>query len=220
MPVARDLEPLAVVFEDDGLVPNNPMPFLVYQGAVAVGHDHPEQTIEDLFGANGWGGTWRNGVYDFLHYHGSRSARRRTRPCPRAVRWRSRPRIRDRGGRRRHPARRHRAPMPRRERRFLRDRRLSAGIANARHPPDPGEPREGVEDHSGSEAAGDRSGDGQGWSAAETVEAELACSANTIVILRSRALARRLEGWAPNTMFPSFEALRTAHLRRSARTSG
>jgi uncharacterized protein YjlB len=69
MPVARDLEPLAVVFEDDGLVPNNPMSFLVYQGAVAVDHDHPEQTIEDLFGANGWGGTWRNGVYDFLHYH-------------------------------------------------------------------------------------------------------------------------------------------------------
>jgi uncharacterized protein YjlB len=69
MPVVTDLEPLAVVFEDDGLVPNNPMPFLVYQGAVAVDHDDPEQAIEDLFGANGWGGTWRNGVYDFLHYH-------------------------------------------------------------------------------------------------------------------------------------------------------
>ncbi len=34
-------EPLAFVFEDDGLVPNNPMPFLVYRGAVDVGNDHP-----------------------------------------------------------------------------------------------------------------------------------------------------------------------------------
>ena len=64
-----ELEPLAIVFEDDGLVPNNPMPFLVYKSAVAVDNDHPEKTIEGLFGANGWGGMWRNGVYDFLHYH-------------------------------------------------------------------------------------------------------------------------------------------------------
>lgn len=64
-----DIEPLAVVFEDDGLVPNNPMPFLVYKGAVTVDGDHPEETIEKLFAANGWGRMWRNGVYDYLHYH-------------------------------------------------------------------------------------------------------------------------------------------------------
>ena len=50
-------------------MPNNPVPFLVYKCAVALDHAHPEKTIEGLFGANGWGGTWRNGVYDFLHYH-------------------------------------------------------------------------------------------------------------------------------------------------------
>ncbi|OAF06390.1 hypothetical protein AYJ54_17300 [Bradyrhizobium centrolobii] len=70
MPVVRDnAEPLAIVFEDDGLVPNNILPFLVYQGAVTLDPKHPEETIENLFGANGWGGTWRNGVYDYLHYH-------------------------------------------------------------------------------------------------------------------------------------------------------
>ena len=66
---SAELEPAAIVFADDGLVPNNPMPFLVYKGAVAVDPHHPEETIEKLFAANGWGAMWRNGVYDFLHYH-------------------------------------------------------------------------------------------------------------------------------------------------------
>jgi|SRR5580700_1478719 uncharacterized protein YjlB len=67
--VSADIEPIAIVFEDDGLVPNNPMPFLVYKGAVAFEGGHPERTIETLFRANGWGDMWRNGVYNFLHYH-------------------------------------------------------------------------------------------------------------------------------------------------------
>src|SRR5580704_11117080 len=67
--VSADIEPLAFVFRDDGLVPNNPLPFLVYKGVVDVGNGHPEKTFEGLFGANGWGDMWRNGVYDFLHYH-------------------------------------------------------------------------------------------------------------------------------------------------------
>ena len=25
--------------------------------------------IEDLFEANGWGDTWRDGIYDYVHYH-------------------------------------------------------------------------------------------------------------------------------------------------------
>ena len=70
MSVVREgLEPLTFVFADDGLVPNNPMPFLVYKQAIDVANDHPEKTIEGLFGANGWGDMWRNGVYDYLHYH-------------------------------------------------------------------------------------------------------------------------------------------------------
>jgi len=67
--VKAGVEPLALVFDDDGLVPNNPLPFLVYQAAIDVDNDHAEKTIEGLFGANGWGDMWRNGVYDYLHYH-------------------------------------------------------------------------------------------------------------------------------------------------------
>ena len=70
MAVVRDaIEPLTFVFADDGLVPNNPIPFLVYRGAIEVTSGRPEETIEQLFGANGWGDMWRNGVYDYLHYH-------------------------------------------------------------------------------------------------------------------------------------------------------
>ena len=67
--VKADVAPHTFVFEDDGLVPNNPLPFLVYKAAVDVGTAHPETAIEGLFGANGWGEMWRNGVYDYLHYH-------------------------------------------------------------------------------------------------------------------------------------------------------
>jgi uncharacterized protein YjlB len=67
--VGADLKPLAIVFADDGLVPNNPMPFLVYKRAIEVDNDQPEKTIEAVFSANGWGAMWRNGVYDYLHYH-------------------------------------------------------------------------------------------------------------------------------------------------------
>ena len=67
--VSADVEPLTFVFKDDGLVPNNPMPFLVYKGAIAINHAHPERTVEQLFGGNGWGDVWRNGIFDYLHYH-------------------------------------------------------------------------------------------------------------------------------------------------------
>ena len=70
MSVASDVKPLTFVFEDDGLVPNNRMPFLVYRQTIDVDNDHPEKTIEGLFGANGWGDMWRNdSVYAYPHYH-------------------------------------------------------------------------------------------------------------------------------------------------------
>ena len=67
--VSVKLEPATFVFADDGLVPNNPLPLLIYKGAIDLGGDEPEKAIEELFGANGWGDMWRNGIYDYLHYH-------------------------------------------------------------------------------------------------------------------------------------------------------
>src|SRR5258706_9754284 len=67
--VDADIQPLTFIFGDDGLVPNNAMPLLVYKRAIALDANRPEATIEALFGANGWGAMWRNGIYDYLHYH-------------------------------------------------------------------------------------------------------------------------------------------------------
>ena len=62
-------QPLSFDFADDGLVPNSRMPLLVYRHAIAAGRDDLANAIEHLFGGNGWGAMWRNGIYDYLHYH-------------------------------------------------------------------------------------------------------------------------------------------------------
>ena len=67
--VSVKFEPATFVFADDGLVPNNPLSLLIYKGAIDLGNSDPEKVIEGLFGANGWGDSWHNGIYDYLHYH-------------------------------------------------------------------------------------------------------------------------------------------------------
>ncbi|RWD60975.1 MAG: cupin [Mesorhizobium sp.] len=64
-------EPLTFRFEDDGLVPNHPRwPMIVYPGAVTLPDCvDPASVFEDLFNTNGWGDGWRNGIYDYVHYH-------------------------------------------------------------------------------------------------------------------------------------------------------
>ncbi len=55
---------------DDGVIPNNAhLPLLVYPQAVTPVPVDPALTFESLFRANGWTGTWRNGVYPVHHYH-------------------------------------------------------------------------------------------------------------------------------------------------------
>ena len=65
------MEPLAFEFADDGAVPNNRLPFLVYRGAIDVARlRDAAAAIEATFEKNGWGhGMWRNGIYPFTHYH-------------------------------------------------------------------------------------------------------------------------------------------------------
>jgi len=58
-------------FKDDGLIPNHPKwPFVLYRGCVQLKEAYdPAAIIEDLFEANGWADSWRDGIYDYVHYH-------------------------------------------------------------------------------------------------------------------------------------------------------
>ena len=58
-------------FADDGTVPNNPkLPFIHYRSPVALPETgDPAAVFETLFEGNGWGSSWRNGIYDYVHYH-------------------------------------------------------------------------------------------------------------------------------------------------------
>src|SRR5262249_47647693 len=44
-------------------------PLIIYRGAVDLNEHHDPAAIEDLFEANGWSDTWRDGIYDYVHYH-------------------------------------------------------------------------------------------------------------------------------------------------------
>jgi len=61
----------ALAFKDDGVIPNNARwPLVLYRGAISLPSNlDPAAVMEDLFEENGWGDSWRNGIYDYVHYH-------------------------------------------------------------------------------------------------------------------------------------------------------
>lgn len=52
----------------NGWMPNNVLPVLLYRSAVPVAPNLAD-AMERLFINNGWPPQWRNGVFDFHHYH-------------------------------------------------------------------------------------------------------------------------------------------------------
>ncbi len=51
--------------------PNNTLPVLIYKNALnlPLQKDEAAETAQHIFTKNDWGNTWRNGIYDFHHYH-------------------------------------------------------------------------------------------------------------------------------------------------------
>ena len=61
--------PISQLIPAQGNFPNNDiLPVVIHRQAFAVSKDLAS-TIERTFHGNGWGNSWRNGIYDFHHYH-------------------------------------------------------------------------------------------------------------------------------------------------------
>lgn len=67
----RERKPQIYRFKDDGLIPNHSKwPLVIYKSAVRLPVSlDPAAVFEDLFEANGWGDSWRDGIYNYAHYH-------------------------------------------------------------------------------------------------------------------------------------------------------
>jgi uncharacterized protein YjlB len=56
--------------KENGNFPNNQnLPVLHYKNVFNFKESDPASTIEKIFAENNWGGSWRNGIYGFHHYH-------------------------------------------------------------------------------------------------------------------------------------------------------
>jgi len=67
----RERKPQTYWFRDDGLIPNHPKwPLIFYKSAIRLPKSlDPAAVFEELFASNGWVDSWRDGIYDYVHYH-------------------------------------------------------------------------------------------------------------------------------------------------------
>ncbi len=57
------------LLQPSGRMPNNRhLPLLVYRGVLTLDAD-PASACEQRFAGHGWTGAWRNGIYDYDHFH-------------------------------------------------------------------------------------------------------------------------------------------------------
>jgi uncharacterized protein YjlB len=55
---------------DDGTFPNSSFPAMIYEKAVRFDSlTDAAEAFETVFAANRWGNGWRDGIYDYHHYH-------------------------------------------------------------------------------------------------------------------------------------------------------
>jgi uncharacterized protein YjlB len=62
-------EPMCLLLKPDDLMPNSPLPVLIYRRAIVPDNEGKAATFEQLFHDNDWHGVWRNGIYDYHHFH-------------------------------------------------------------------------------------------------------------------------------------------------------
>ncbi len=62
---------IPVYLERNKYFPNNKLPVLIYKAVFELPRQKNKSCnlIQSIFLRQGWGNTWRNGIYDFHHYH-------------------------------------------------------------------------------------------------------------------------------------------------------
>lgn len=66
----KNAEIVALQLGENGNFPNNPnLPVLLYKNVFDFAEGDPAATIEKVFSENDWGGSWRNGIFSYHHYH-------------------------------------------------------------------------------------------------------------------------------------------------------
>ena len=63
------MKPEKYFLQDDGKIPNNKLPLLFYKNVFQERGNAGAEWIEKKFAENNWTNSWRNGVYDYHHYH-------------------------------------------------------------------------------------------------------------------------------------------------------
>lgn len=61
-------DPDTLLLEPGETMPNSRLPVVIYRAVLTATVDR-DGDFQRLFDANGWRGIWRNGVYDYDHYH-------------------------------------------------------------------------------------------------------------------------------------------------------
>ena len=61
---------ISELLTDDGTFPNNgKLPLMLYRNAIDISSSNPAGAVERIFQNNGWGNSWRDGIYPYHHYH-------------------------------------------------------------------------------------------------------------------------------------------------------
>ena len=66
----NEVAPTALLLNADHETPNNAvLPVLLYPSVVRLPSTEPAELFEVLFSCNEWPAAWRNGVFDYHHFH-------------------------------------------------------------------------------------------------------------------------------------------------------
>lgn len=63
------MKPTQYIFKDDGLIPNNSLPLLLYQQVFDQRGNGGAEWLINCFAINNWTNAWKNGVFSYHHYH-------------------------------------------------------------------------------------------------------------------------------------------------------